>query len=81
MTDAQLEHYNEHGFVTVAEITDDGTLQALLNASKRAKVKVRVGEVDVYNYWAHQRKYRTLGDSWHPSAFVWRTNFRRTYAI
>ena len=52
MTDAQVVHYNEHGFVTVDEITDDATLQALLDASKRAKAKVRAGEVDVYTHWA-----------------------------
>ncbi|MEE2710941.1 MAG: hypothetical protein VYA69_15250 [Gemmatimonadota bacterium] len=68
MTDAQLDHYNEHSFVTVNAITDDGSLQTLLDASKRAKAKVRAGEVNVYTHWAHQTKYRTLGNSWYPGA-------------
>ena len=44
MTDAQVDHYNEHGFVTVEEITDDPTLGSFLtlpSAPKRMCVPVR----------------------------------------
>ncbi|MCZ6635340.1 MAG: phytanoyl-CoA dioxygenase family protein [bacterium] len=51
-TDKQLDHYRTEGFVIVDDVVDPDMLARLLEAAKRVKQKVRVGEVDIYTHWA-----------------------------
>lgn len=51
-TDEQIRLYHDQGFFVADDAVDPSTLPALTAAARRAKHKVRAGEVDVFTHWA-----------------------------
>lgn len=52
LTPEHVEQYSREGYFIVDDGVDPGMFEPLLAASRRAKEKVRRGEVDLYTHWA-----------------------------